>query len=164
MIDTKGSINNFKKYKTLILITKKEVSYEDGDGIIRTSQLSGVEDTTINQSYVHDMLARYEFYFKNFFIMAVLIAFSVSLIGISLVKAAYMLFLALVILALSKIMGYVITYRKSMQLGMHLDTIAMVLFWVINETVGAIPVPFLYTMIIGVFAFFVIDHLKKAHE
>lgn len=160
VIDTKSKIEDFLKYQTYILLTKNHLSYINPNGNIETISLAKIDDFTINQGVVRNVVNLITPFLKFVVPMLVVATFFFFLIFYPLTKLFYLLFYALVLLVIGKIVRFPLPYKKSFQLGLHLIVVSTALFS-IADFVGFSPhFPFLQTIFLSVLGIIVLGRIK----
>lgn len=171
-IDTKASVDSFKKYNTAFLVTKNALAYPDSDtkGSYKVYPFSDVKGFVIINREAYDRVVSVIIpYFKYyplaiaaifvFFLLIVPIFGSLfSLSGVLL----YLIVLSLVIHLISKFMKLTLSYSHVFRLGMHGLTFSLV-FNLFKSSMG-ITIPYTYTLPFILWMIIVFTQLKKTHE
>lgn len=162
VIDTKTpfTVDQFKNYRTLLLITKDSIVHSDGGGKITIQSLAKIDNFTINKIKMTYFLNRAEPYFKFIYPIIAVASFFLFLAGICL-NLSYLLFIALLIWLIARIKKIKIGYGKSFQLGLHLVTAAIAINSLLFLIAPQVRIPFLFTAIVLIAA---IVNIKAAPE
>ena len=160
VIDTSGSMEDFEKYKTAVLITKKNIMYVNDQGRYETFPLSEVGDVTINRSMVETFVGSLAPFLNLVFPGLVLFVFIGAFIFIPLGKMTYLLFFALVLWIIAKLMKYVLSFGKAYQMGLHLVVITTTLFGLLSLIKVNITFPFLQTILLSVLSIVILSKIK----
>lgn len=171
-IDTKASVDDFKKYNSVFLITKSAIAYPDSDskGSYKVYPFSDQKGFAIINREAYDRVVNVIIpYFKYyplaigaifvFLLLAVPIFGSLfSLSGVLL----YLVVLTLVTHLISKFMKLKLSYSQVFRLGMHGLTFS-ILFHMLKSSIG-ITIPYTYTAPFIIWMIIVFNQLKKQHE
>lgn len=171
-IDTKASVDSFKKYNTAFLVTKNAIAYPDSDtkGSYKVYPFSDVKGFVIINREAYDRVVNVIIpYFKYYplaitaiFVFLLLVVpifgslFSVS--GILL----YLIVLTLVTRLMSKFMKLSLSYSQVFRLGIHALTFSLI-FNLFKSLLG-ITIPYTYTPPFILWMIIVFTQLKKHHE
>ncbi|MBI4973134.1 DUF1189 family protein [Candidatus Roizmanbacteria bacterium] len=171
-IDTKASVDSFKRYNTAFLVTKNALAYPDSDtrGSYKVYPFSDLKGfLIINREAYERVINPIIPYFKYyplatvaifiFFLMIVpifgsLFAFSGTLF--------YLLVLTLVTYLIAKFMKLRLTYSQILHLGIHGLTFSL-LFSMLKTLMG-ITIPYTYTAPFIIWMIIVFNQLKKHHD
>ena len=152
VIDTKTTptIDQFKNYKTLLLLTKDSVVNYD-NGKITIQPLDKISDFTLDKTKISSFLDKAQPYFKFIYPIVAIISFFVFFIGID-ANLFYLLFAALLVWLIARVKKINVGYKKSYQLGLHLITGAMLLDNLLFLVVPRAHIPYLFTATIVILA------------
>jgi hypothetical protein len=161
VIDTRSdeaTLEEFKAYKTLALLSRKTMMNYDEDQVVIRS-LADIPNFKLDKGVISSFLAKivpYLRFVKPFF---VIFAFSGYFSFVFFGKMLYLLLVALLILIVVKVRKVDIGYKKAYQLGLHLFT-AGILYEIIFELILKMSgIPFLF---IGITLALAIANLKPA--
>lgn len=145
VIDTKNEFNidQFKNYKTLVLLGKKNAVYY-GDGKITIQSLEKISDFKLDKPLVVSMLEKVRPYLRFIFPVVAIVIFFVMFLGID-SNLFYLLFAALIIWFIARRRKIAIGYKKSYQLGLHLMTPALLLDSLLLIISPNLHITFLFT-------------------
>lgn len=164
VIDTKGRIEDFHKYQTMMLLTRTHVIVYDKNDAVKMYSLDSSMDVTINRALVSSAVQKITPYIKYVVPATVTVIFLFFLICMPGYYQFYLMFFALLFWILSRISRLDISYFKSYQLGMHMCTITATAFGLLGLA-GLDPhIPFSQTIILLVFSFFVLRSMKNSKE
>lgn len=125
-IESEASADKLMQYDTAVLLTKKYIVYQDGNGEITTQTLANVPDMTISRQTLGSFVDKYSPLIN---LLVPLLALFVAIgawfiVGFNLI---YLLLAALPIWLIAKVKKVEIGYVKAYQLGMHLMTLPLLL-------------------------------------
>ncbi|MGI5826199.1 MAG: DUF1189 family protein [Patescibacteria group bacterium] len=162
VIDTKGSIENFTQYKTAALLTQKNFVIVDSNNKYQLYPLTEIKDFTLDRALVDKGVKLVTPYFRYVLPVITACVFLYFLILLPAIKLIYLLFLALVLLLVGKIMSLRISYGKNYQVGLHLIVIFTVLTGILSLAgVNIPPIPFFQTLILAVLGAIAFQSVKK---
>ena len=172
VIDTKASVEDAKKYNTLLFITKNAVVYPDtsSKGGYKVNFLSDFKGYLILNNEVYnrlvDKILPYFDYLPIFiyvmFVFALLfMPFFGSFFYLSGVLF-YLLFLSILLFIVTKIMKKGLSYVQVFHLGMHGITFSLVFSTL--KTIFNVQIPYPYTLPFILWMLLVFNSLKQTHE
>jgi hypothetical protein len=165
VIDTAGSVENFAEYKTMMLLTQKNLVTVDSQNKFQLFPLAEIENFTLDRAVVDKAIELIIPYFSYVVPIATAFVFLYFIILLPATKLIYLLFLALVLLLLGKIMSLSISYGKAYQVGLHLIVIFTILTGILSLVgVSIPPIPFFQTLILTVLGAIVFQSVKKGLE
>lgn len=148
VIDTKTpfSITQFNQYKAIAWVTKDSVFLKsDNNGQIRTIDLSKVSDMSIDKAFVVSLFEKFSPWLKLITPLAILgILLGVYLLHTG--RLVYLLFLAIVIWVLAKLLKRPLTYSGSYKVGLYAITLGF-LIELLSDFVHFSGFPFMFTLI-----------------
>lgn len=162
VIDTSASVEDISRYQTAVLVTKRYLSYRKDDGKIETVPLSNINNVTINQeavknvvTYVSPFLAYIPFVVVVFLLFGTLFWFIFS-------QLIYLLVAALAIYLVAKWMKYQLSYRKAYQMDLHLATILTPMFLILDMFHLQASFPFLRLILFTLIGAYILNKIKSA--
>ena len=161
VIDTNANVEDFPGYKTVILLTKRNIVTLDDNGGYKVNELTSSENITINRQVVKTLISTISPFLRYLFpalIFCILLGLSVFYPS---GKMTYLLFFALIGLLVAKLMSVKLTFGKIYQIGLHLI--------LIPTTIGSIAVlagypilfPFLQTIVMTVLLIIALSGIKR---
>lgn len=156
VIDTKTAFSQkqFTAYNAAVWLTGDSLFYKEKNGQLRGTDLSNIHDLTVDQSTLQQISKKISPWLH--FVAPLLVV--VTLIGVFLgylFNFVYMLFLALVLLLVGKIISVKLTYGQAYKVCLHAITLGLLIAVVLNATEFFFHIrafPFMITLIsIGVF-------------
>lgn len=160
VIDTSGTMEDFEKYNTAVLITKKNIMYISDQGRHESIPLSEVGDVTINRNMVEMFVGKAAPLLNLVFPGLVLFVFIGTFSFLPFANMVYLLFFALVLWIIAKLMKYVLSFRKAYQMGLHLVVITTTLFGLLSLIKVNVTFPFLQTIILSVLSIVILNKIK----
>jgi hypothetical protein len=160
VIDTKGSVENFSNYQTMILLTQKNIAVVDKDNVLKMYSIDPTLTTTINRALVSTWVQAITPYLHYFTPLAIAAIFLSLLLFVPGFYQLYLLFFAFLLWLFSKAMKSSLSYSKSFQLSMHLVTITATLFGILKMVGISANIPLLQTFILLVFSYFVLTAIN----
>jgi hypothetical protein len=157
VINTKApfSLENFKDYKTVCLLTEENLVGYDENQTIKIIPLTNISDFKLNESIVSSFLTKIQPFFKLFYPFSILVFFMAIFIA-SLWRMIYLFFGALLIWLVAKVRKVDIGYKKSYQLGLYLMTAPLLIDFLIKyglKPLGVpLNIPYLFTIVLIVMA------------
>jgi hypothetical protein len=156
VIDTGGKVDDFYRYDTLALATKKFLVYYDSDEL-KLSPVGDIGDAVITKGSVQNIVGALSPYLKYIFPALVTTIFAGVLVGASLLSLFYLLLFSLVGLVVFKIVRLPYGYGKAYQAGLHLITVTSTLMFIharIGSPLGGVPLlgPFVFVVLFVVVA------------
>lgn len=148
VVDTKTpfSATQFNQYKTTVWIAKDAVFIRGSNGVeIKTYDLSQMPGLTVNKALVNSIVAKISPWLN----LITPLAIAGILLGFYLVHTSrliYLLFLALLILLLTKLLKKPLSYSRSYKVGLYAVTLGF-LAELIFEWIGFSGFPFMFTLI-----------------
>ncbi len=133
VIDTKNDFNleNFRNFKTAVLLTRDSLVVEGGDGRLDITPLKDIPDFTVNHENVTKVLAKSEPLSKVLNVLVPVTIFLGVFIGY-MFKMLYLILVAVLVLLIGKLMKLDLSFRKSFSLSLYavtLPTFVSVLFF-----------------------------------
>jgi len=160
VIDTSGTMEDFEKYNTAVFITKKNIMYISDKGKYEIFPLSEVGDVTINRSMVEMVVGNLAPLLNFVFPGLVLFVFIGTFVFIPIGKMTYLLFFALVLWIIAKLMKYVLSFGKAYQMGLHLIVITTTLFGLLSLFKVNITFPFFQTIILSILSIVILSKIR----
>jgi len=160
VIDTSGTMEDFEKYNTAVFITKKNIMYISDKGKYEIFPLSEVGDVTINRSMVEMVVGNLKPLLNFVFPGLVLFVFIGTFVFIPIGKMTYLLFFALVLWIIAKLMKYVLSFGKAYQMGLHLIVITTTLFGLLSLFKVNITFPFFQTIILSILSIVILSKIR----
>jgi len=152
IIDTRTnfSIDKFNEYKTLFWLTGDSIIGRDRQGI-RIINLGKIPDVVIDKPAFVSFVDKISPLIKLIPAFAVLGIFVFLISGFSF-KLIHLLFLALFIWLMAKMMGLVLSYKSSYRIGVHAMTLGLIYYAL--ALILPVYVPFLFSLLVLVAAWF----------
>ena len=147
VIDTRSdeaTLEEFKTYKTLVLLSRKTmISYDEDQVVIRS--LVDMPNFKLDKEVISSSLAKIVPYFRFVGSLFIIFVFGGYFSFVFFGKMIYLFFAALLIWIVAKVKKVDIGYKKAYQLGLHLFT-AGILYEIIFGLIPNIStIPFLFT-------------------
>ncbi|OGG00131.1 hypothetical protein A2Y99_04825 [Candidatus Gottesmanbacteria bacterium RBG_13_37_7] len=166
VIDTASSGEDFQKYRTFALLTKKNIIvYDDDTGGYKAVPLKDIPDVTINRQFVNNTLQQLNPVISkvaNYLVPVLSLGIFLGLfLFLSSSKLFYLLFFSLIALLLGKILSFPLSYKKHYQMSIHLITIPTILFGILSLLKLNLSFPFLQTIVMIILTFIVLNTLKS---
>lgn len=171
-IDTKASVDSFKKYKTAFLVTKNALAYPDSDTkgsykVYPFSDLKGylIINRAAYERVINIIIPYFKYYPLAIAAIFVFLLFAVPIFGSIFALSGvllYLLVLTLVTYLISKFMKLGLTYSQVFRLGIHGLTFSL-LFSILKSLIG-VTIPYTYTAPFILWMIIVFNQLKKHHE
>lgn len=171
-IDTKASVDSFKKYNSAFLVTKNAIAYPDSDtrGSYKVYPFTDLKGFIIINRGAYDRVVNVIIPYFKYYPLAVTAVFVFLLLFVpifgslfSLTGALlYLLVLTLIVNLISKFMKLSLSYSQTYRLGMHGLTFPLI-FSLLKSLIG-ITVPYTYTLPFILWMIIVFTQLKKTHE
>lgn len=139
------TIEKFKEYKTVILLTKKNIVYYKDDQIV-IEDLRQFPNFIINKEIVDNFVGKIDL-IKKILIPFVIFAIFFVLLLVYTFKLAYLLIGAFLIMLVLKILKYNFSYKKCYQVGLHAMTLPILLFGVLRGFYLNISLPFVFSLL-----------------
>ncbi len=161
VIDTEATLDDFARYSTFALLTKKHLIAYDDKNKLQVMPLTQVGNLTIN----HDMAKMVASKMKPF--LPMLLPIMIGAITIFMIfffvtsKLVYLLFGAACLWVSAKLMSYPLTYKKSYQMGLHLVVVTGTLFALLDAWKLNPRYPFLHTSVFVLIGVLILNVLKK---
>lgn len=160
VIDTQGKIDDFFQYQTYVLLTKNHLSYLNEDGHLETISLTNIDNLTINRKTVESVVGRVVPFLRFIVPGLAVITFFFVLISYPSTKLLYLLFFALVLLVIGKVIKFPLSYSKSYQLGLHLIIVSTAFFSAASLLGLNLRFPFLQTILLSVLGIIILGKIK----
>ncbi|MEO6508923.1 MAG: DUF1189 family protein [Patescibacteria group bacterium] len=160
VIDTNGNIDDFSKYKTFALLTKKNVSILKNDDRIETISLDKIENLQIDRATVKMFTDKAAPLLKSFLPLVILATFVGMLLFYTLWKMAALLWFALIILLISLLTPNKLAYGKAYQLGLHLTVVVVTITTLLSLFKLGLHIPFFESILFAVMAYVVLSKIK----
>ena len=171
-IDTKASVDSFKKYNTAFLLTKNALAYPDSDtkGSYKVYPFSDVKGFVIINREAYDRVVNIIIPYFKYYPLAIAAIFAFLLLAVPIFGSLFSLSGALLYLAvltlvthlISKFMKLGLTYSQVFRLGIHGLTFSL-LFSMLKSLMGII-IPYTYTAPFIIWMIIIFTQLKKSHE
>ena len=160
VIDTKATINDFPRYQTALLLTKDSVIYSI-DGKAESVSLQEVKsDVVINTQLIDKVKTTLVPMINSLLYFLIFAVFIFSFIFIPMFKFYYLLFFALILFILAKLFSYSLSYKKSLQIGLHLGVVSTTVFSILPLLKIRLTFPFLQTIFLIVLSVVILQTLK----
>ncbi len=155
VIDTKSAftVDQFKSYRTLVLLTGDTLIHYDKNGIITVQPLDQISNFTLNKDKISSFLAKVRPYFGFVYPVIAVGAFIFAFFAVTF-NLFYLVFAALFIWGIARMKRLPIGYKKSHQLGLHLITFALLFDTLLFLALPSFHVPFLFTALMVLGAWF----------
>jgi hypothetical protein len=141
VIDTSGKVDDFYRYDTLALATKKFfVTYSDNE--MKLYPVQDMGNAVITKGSVQNIVGALSPYLKYVFPALATMIFVGVLVGVPLLSLFYLLLFSLVGLVVFKIVRLPHGYGKAYQVGLHLITVTSTLMFIharIGSPLGGVP-------------------------
>lgn len=147
MIDTTStfSLDLFKQYNTVALLTNTDLVYEN-KGILNIESLDQVPDGVLTKTKLATVMAKVDSYLRIIPAIVVIFIF-IGLVLFGAFELLYLVFAALVIWLILKILKLKGGYRFSYHIGLHAITLGLLVSTV--YAFFSLPsVPFLFSLIL----------------
>lgn len=148
VIDTAGSVDNFNRYSTYVLLTKTSISAKRNQNSIQTYPLDKNTNLIINQKVIATIVNRFTPYLNKALPILIAGTFLITLFFFPINRLAWLVLFALIIKLVSRLFSFVLTYQQSYQIGLH--------FIVVSTTITSLAdlflprsIPFFETFIIA---------------
>lgn len=171
-IDTKASVDSFKKYNSAFLVTKNALAYPDSDtkGSYKVYPFSDLKGFLIINREAYDRVINIIIPYFKYYPLAVTAIFIFILLFVPVFGSLfslsgsllYLLVLTLVTYLISKFMKLSLSYSQTFRLGMHGLTFPLI-FSLLKSLIG-ITVPYTYTLPFILWMIIVYTQLKKTYE
>ncbi|MEK7078940.1 MAG: DUF1189 family protein [Patescibacteria group bacterium] len=171
-IDTKASVDSFKKYNTAFLVTKNALAYPDSDtkGSYKVYPFSDIKGFLIINREAYDRVINVIIPYFKYYPLAILVIFILLLLIVPIFGSffslsgalLYLLVLTLLTHLISKFMKVGLTYSQAFRLGLHGLTFSL-LFDMLKSVMG-VTIPYTYTAPFIIWMVIVFTQLKKHHE
>lgn len=171
-IDTKASVDSFKKYNTVFLVTKNALAYPDSDNkeSYKVYPFSDVKGFVIINREAYDRIVNAIIPYFKYYPLAIVAIFIFLLLIVPLFGSffslsgalLYLLVLTLLTQLISKFMKVGLTYSQAFRLGMHGLTFSL-LFNMLKSMIG-VTIPYTYTAPFVIWMVIVFSQIKKHHE
>lgn len=148
VIDTKDNAENFRDYKTVVLLTQKSLVTLNDDNSLKMYSFTSDMNGTLTKAMVSDLISKVAPYLGYVAPLMVGAIFLGLLISTPVYYLLYLLFFAFLFWILAKITKVHLTYSKSYQLGLHLCTITATLFGLLSLLDLTVSFPFAQTAIL----------------
>lgn len=172
VIDTKASVDSFKKYNTAFLVTKTALAYPDSDtkGSYKVYPFSDVKGFVIVNREAYDRVVNAIIPYFKYYPLAIAAIFIFLLLAIPVFGSLfslsgvllYLVVLTLVTHLISKFMKLSLSYSQAFHLGIHGLTFSLI-FSLFKSLMG-ITIPYTYTLPFILWMIIVFTQLKKHHE
>ena len=161
VIDTKGTVDSFADYKTVALLTKRTLIARGEDSNWRVYPLSNVSDITIDQTLVGRLSQKVKPLLSMVIPLAIFAIFGGIVISMPAVTLLYLLVIALVVVAIARLLKKTLTYRKAYQLGMHFVLLPTSLVDALTYLGVTIPILFFHLILVILVAWVVVRALPR---
>lgn len=160
VIDTNAKIEDFTTYQTEFLLTKNFLTYYK-DNRIEVAPLSQIKNATISRATLDVLLKNLIPYTQYVATVLMSATFIFTLIFLPLAKFYYSLFLAFVLYILTKFFNLTLTYKKLLQISLHLVVVSTTLFSLLSLTPIKLSFPFLQTILLSIAGVFILNKIKR---
>lgn len=161
VIDTKGRIEDFRSYQTVMLVTKRHITTLDDNGKIQTMELNNVSNLVINKKVVEKFADQVRPFLGYVIPTLSMLLFLFIFLFFTTGRLMYLIFGAACLLVSAKLMSYPLTYKKSYQMGLHLVVVTGTLFGVLSLLQVPLQYPFLYTSVFVLIGVLILNSLKR---
>lgn len=161
VIDTMAKIEDFPQYQTVALLTKHHLSVMNEDGNIETISLTDSENFILNKQMIIRWVNAISPYLDYLAPILAGLLFLGILGFLSLGKLIYSLFVALILMLVSRFVIRNLSYTKSWQLSLHLVVISTTFFSLWNLVGMRLNFPYLETILLTVLGGLIIKQVVK---
>lgn len=161
VIDTKGTVDSFADYKTVALLTKRTLIARGEDSNWRVYPLSNVSDITIDQTLVRGLSEKVKPFLSMVIPLVILAIFAGISISVPVVTLLYILLIALIVMAIARLLKKTFTYKKGYQLGMHFVLLPTTAVDTLTYFGVTIPIPFFHLILVILVAWVVVRALPR---
>lgn len=167
-IDTKANVEDIKKYKTVMLITKSNIVIVDKDTGYRVQTLDQIKGYYQIDKYIYNNILKKLFPYLNYLTIVIYVLMIITIIIFPVLavffvlsgKFFYLLFFCLILLFISKLMKTKLGYRKIFQLSLHGLTVPIILSTISGWFNFSLP-DFSSTLIFLLFMSVVVSQFKE---
>lgn len=161
---TPVSVEQFKAYKAGFWVSKEYLVADDNTGGIRITKFGPQVTYTLNEQSVQDMLSAVQPFFKFVAPMLVIVIFVAMLLSFVL-NLLYLLFGALLVLLMGKVMKQNWTYGTAYRLCLHATTLPLIVGLAFSLLpLGAGNIPFLSTVLLLLVVYFNFYKTPVVHD
>lgn len=162
VIDTKATLESFSQYQTYALLTRTSLSYVNDNGNIETVPLKDTSDIVIDKFFVKNLVEKLSPMLENFLPLGIPLVFFFMILFLPSINFSYLLFFALILMVAAKIIVFNLSYKKSLQVGLHLIVVYTTVFSLLSLSGLSFNFPFLRTIILVIMAIFILNKIKAA--
>lgn len=171
VIDTKSSVENYKKYKTVIFVTKNAVAYPDGntENGYKVYPLSQIKRYVVLNSDVYQKMTSQILPYFNYAPQALIGLALVALIFFPVIGTVfylssmliYLLILTVIVYFLARVMKNIYDYKTLYRISMHAITFS-ILFDLLKSFFG-LSIPLTFVMPYLIWMLIVFNSLKGSY-
>src|SRR3989338_18559 len=162
VIDTKGSIEDFTAYDTRFLLTSNYLMFARRAAQVEIVSLKNAQDMVINKSFVEKIIKQFVPILRQVIYFGAIFLFIAMILINILSTLVYLIFFALLLWLLAKIINYSLAYKKSFQMGLHLSVFSMLIFSTIDTLSLPIHFPFLRSLVLLSISLYILTQIKPA--
>jgi hypothetical protein len=160
VIDTKATSEDVKQYQTFALLNKTGLTVYQNANDTRTYSLADIKDWTLNKTIVDNFLNLAIPYFNWIIPIVIILLFTMILFFTLLFKYLYLLIISLIIWSTTKIAGFNLGFKKTLQINLHAITLPLVIN-MFFQLFGVEPqIPFFQTIILIIFNLIIFTSIK----
>lgn len=160
-IDTKASIDDYKKYQSVVLLTKTNAVVLDDNGGYRVYPFKKIDDLTVNKQKVNEVVDKLLPYLKYIPVLIAATLFVIFVPLMTLMRLLSLLFLSLVLLIPVNIMNLSFSFKKVYQIGLHALTLPTLIQIVMVTFDLNPPIPFFNSLLFLLYCLIILAELKK---
>lgn len=168
-IATSAQVEDYEEFDTTILVTKNAIVYPKNDSTQKEVMfLKDVKDGKIGyQDYVtvvKKLGPYWRYIYPIYWILTVVLLLIVPFIGAGfnlLWQLLYLVFMAAALNLLAKMFGMAETFKQTYRILMRSSTLPILFFGVLGVFHLIPPIPFAYSLILGIFTLAIFFHIKK---
>ncbi|MCX7589846.1 MAG: DUF1189 domain-containing protein [Patescibacteria group bacterium] len=144
--DNEVSLEKFKNYKTLVLLTKRQMAYYDNSQKIIIQNYDFVKSFVINYEIINSFKKIVNILLKLAIPFIVIVLF-IGFLLFNFFKVVYLLFFSFIILLILKILKYQVNYKKAYQIGLHSITLPVLFFSFLRVLKLSLNLNFVFSLI-----------------
>ena len=116
----------------------------------------------INKSFVEKIIKQFVPILRQVIYFGAIFLFIAMILINILSTLVYLIFFALLLWLLAKIINYSLAYKKSFQMGLHLSVFSMLIFSTIDTLSLPIHFPFLRSLVLLSISLYILTQIKPA--
>ncbi len=167
-IDTKAAVDNFKKYQTIILITKNTIMYPDSNSGYKIQPLDEIKGYFMFDKYAYNKIISKLFPYLNYLPIAIYVLIFISILIFPIIitsfdlfgKIFYVLIMSLFLWIVAKLMKTQMKFGKVIQLSLHGLTVPVVLSFISQRFSLTMPT-FSFTLIFLLLMIVILSRFKE---